>query len=437
MTEGSRPAERWSSPAMRARLARRHAAERWFRRAGLLGIGLALAMLVVLLLSITANGLSAFWQTQVRLEISFDPGVLGELEGLDQAEAERRIGSLDFGALLRNALRGEFPEVQRRGEIRKLQGLMSTGARTPLRDLVLADRSRIGRSETLWLPASSEVDMFVKGGGVEEGSEPAHRLSPQEVTWIRTLAERGQVRTRFNRRFFRAGASGEPELAGILGAMVGSTLTLLVTLAIAFPLGVSAAVYLEEFAPKNRWTGLIEVNINNLAAVPSIVFGLLGLAVFLNFLNLPRSAPLVGGLTLALMTLPTIIIAGRAAIKAVPPSIREAAQGVGASPLQVVSHHVVPLAMPGILTGTIIGMARALGETAPLLMIGMVAFVVDIPSGFSDASTALPVQIFLWADKPERGFVEKTSGAIIVLLGFLILMNAAAIVLRQRFEKRW
>jgi len=241
----------------------------------------------------------------------------------------------------------------------------------------------------------------------------------------------------FNTDFFTTGDSREPELAGIWGAVVGSFLTLLVTLAISFPLGVASAVYLEEFAPQNRWTDLIEVNINNLAAVPSIVFGLLGLAVFLNFMMLPRSAPVVGGLTLALMTLPTIIIAGRSSIKAVPPSIREAARGLGASPLQVVAHHVLPLAMPGILTGTIIGMARALGETAPLLMIGMVAFIVDVPSGFGDAATALPVQIYLWADSPERGFVEKVSGAILVLLGFLVLMNGAAIWMRQRFEKKW
>jgi phosphate transport system permease protein len=218
---------------------------------------------------------------------------------------------------------------------------------------------------------------------------------------------------------------------------VGSFLALIVTLLIAFPLGVAAAVYLEEFAPQNRWTQLIEVNINNLAAVPSIVFGLLGLAVFLNVFHLPRSAPLVGGMTLALMTMPTIIITGRVAIQAVPPSIREAARGVGASPLQVVMHHVLPLAMPGILTGTIIGMARALGETAPLLMIGMVAFIVDVPGSFTDAATALPVQIFLWADSPERAFVEKTSGAIMVLLAFLIAMNATAIALRARYEKRW
>jgi phosphate transport system permease protein len=277
----------------------------------------------------------------------------------------------------------------------------------------------------------------VKGVVPRELPEGARRLSAAQLGWLARLEADGRVRRTFNTTFLRSGDSREPEQAGIRGALVGSLLTLSVTLALVLPLGVAAAIYLEEFAPQNRWTELIEVNINNLAAVPSIVFGLLGLAVFLNFMELPRSAPLVGGFTLALMTLPTIIIAGRSAIEAVPPSIREAARGVGASPLQVVGHHVLPLALPGILTGTILGMARALGETAPLLMIGMVAFVVDVPGGFRDAATALPVQIFLWADSPERGFVEKTSGAILVLLGFLIAMNGAAIWLRQRFERRW
>ena len=251
------------------------------------------------------------------------------------------------------------------------------------------------------------------------------------------MEQSDQIETRFNISFFTDGNSREPEQAGIWGAVVGSFLTLVITLLLSFPIGVLAAVYLEEFAPKNRWTDLIEVNINNLAAVPSIVFGLLGLAVFLNFFELPRSAPLVGGMVLALMTLPTIIIASRAALKAVPPSIREAALGMGASKLQVMTHHVLPLAMPGILTGTIIGMAQALGETAPLLMIGMVAFVVDIPGGFTDPASVLPVQIFMWADLPERAFVAKTSAAIMVLLGFLILMNALAVLLRKRFERRW
>jgi phosphate transport system permease protein len=230
------------------------------------------------------------------------------------------------------------------------------------------------------------------------------------------------------------GDSREPERAGIWGAVVGSFYTLVLTLLLSFPIGVASAIYLEEFAPRNRWTDLIEVNINNLAAVPSVVFGLLGLAVFIGILGLPRSSPLVGALVL---TLPTIIIASRAALKAVPPSIREAALGMGASKIQMVTHHVIPLALPGMLTGTIIGMARALGESAPLLMIGMVAFIVDIPKGITDAATVLPVQVFLWSDSPERGFVEKTSGAIIVLLAFLVVMNTAAVILRKKFERRW
>ena len=272
---------------------------------------------------------------------------------------------------------------------------------------------------------------------VIETPESQRRLPDREAAWVWSLEQTDQIETRFNVSFFTDGNSREPEQAGIWGAVVGSFLTLVITLLLSFPIGVLAAVYLEEFAPKNRWTDLIEVNINNLAAVPSIVFGLLGLAVFLNFFELPRSAPVVGGMVLALMTLPTIIIASRAALKAVPPSIREAALGMGASKLQVMTHHVLPLAMPGILTGTIIGMAQALGETAPLLMIGMVAFVVDIPGGFTDPASVLPVQIFMWADLPERAFVAKTSAAIMVLLGFLILMNALAVLLRKRFERRW
>lgn len=267
--------------------------------------------------------------------------------------------------------------------------------------------------------------------------EDNRKFSDQEIAVVDKLVEDGRVESRWNNIFFSKGASREPELAGVWGAVVGSFFTMVVTLLLSFPLGVAAAIYLEEFAPKNRLTALIEVNINNLAAVPSIVFGLLGLAVFLNFFGFPRSAPLVGGMVLALMTLPTIIIASRAALKAVPPSIREAALGVGASKLQAVFHHVLPLAMPGMLTGTIIGMAQALGETAPLLMIGMVAFVVDIPGGFSDPATVLPVQIYMWADFPEPGFQQKTAAAIMVLLGFLVIMNAVAVLLRKRFERRW
>jgi phosphate transport system permease protein len=302
---------------------------------------------------------------------------------------------------------------------------------------VEADPARIGTRETLTFLAAANVDQLLKGKIDRHLPEAQRPLSDQQIAWIDALRADGRLALTFNSGFFTNGDSREPEQAGVLGALVGSMYTLLVTLLLSVPIGVAAAAYLEEFAPRNRWTDLIEVNINNLAAVPSIVFGLLGLALFLNFFGLPRSAPLVGGLVLTLLTLPTIIIASRAAIKAVPPSIREAALGMGASQLQMVTGHVLPLAMPGILTGTIIGMARALGETAPLLMIGMVAFIVDVPRGFTDPATALPVQIFLWADSPERAFLERTSAAIIVLLAVLLVVNVTAVVLRRRFERRW
>jgi phosphate transport system permease protein len=302
---------------------------------------------------------------------------------------------------------------------------------------VVSDPSVLGRRETVWLLADDTVDMLLKGATSRTATEDERRLTDAQVVWIDALEAAGVLELRFNRAFFSNGDSRDPEQAGVRGALVGSLFTLLITLVLSFPIGVAAAVYLEEFAPRNRLTDLIEVNINNLAAVPSIVFGLLGLAVFIGFFGLPRSAPLVGGFVLTLLTLPTIIIASRAALKAVPPSIREAALGMGASRIQTVAHHVLPLAMPGMLTGAIIGMARALGESAPLLMIGMVAFIVDVPGGVFDPSTALPVQVFLWSDLPERGFVERTSGAIIVLLAFLLVMNATAVILRSRFEKRW
>jgi phosphate transport system permease protein len=279
--------------------------------------------------------------------------------------------------------------------------------------------------------------MLIKGQMQADVPEANRRLKDNQLGWIDQLQKDGRLESRFNTTFFTSGDSREPELAGIWGAVKGSFYSLLITLLLSFPIGVAAAVYLEEFAPKNIWTDIIEVNINNLAAVPSIIFGLLGLAIFINFWGLPRSTPLVGGLVLTLMTLPVVIIAGRASLKSVPPSIREAALGIGASKMQMVTHHVLPLAMPGMLTGAIIGMARALGDTAPLLMIGMVAFIVDIPGGFTDAATALPVQIYLWADSSERAFTEKTSAAIIILLIFLICMNAAAVIMRKKFETKW
>jgi phosphate transport system permease protein len=431
------PQGRWRSPAMQRRLRRRHAAERRFRLWGMAAIGAAAVALAVLLVSIVGNGWSAFRQAQIQLDITFDAGQLGVSEGLAGEARFEALQRADYAALIRASLRERFPEVRARREVRSLQGLVSTGARSQLREQLIDDPALIGQAVTVWLPADDEVDMLLKGHISRDVPASERRLDDRQLAWIDALEQDGRLRSVFNTTFLRSGDSREPELAGIWGAVVGSFLTLIVTLALSFPLGVAAAVYLEEFAPPGRWTDVIEVNINNLAAVPSIVFGLLGLAVFLNTMQLPRSAPVVGGLTLALMTLPTIIIAGRSSIKAVPPSIREAARGLGASPLQVVGHHVLPLAMPGILTGTIIGMARALGETAPLLMIGMVAFIVDVPSGLTDASTVLPVQIFLWADSPERAFVEKVSGAIMVLLGFLVLMNGAAIWMRQKFERKW
>ena len=427
------PEVRWAAPEMKSRLARRHASERRFHRAGFAAVCFAMLALALLISSLAANGRGAFVRTELELDVSYAPELVGALADLPDAERERAAAEVDWAAVVRAALQREFPDVSGRGPLRELAGLASAGARSVVRERFVADPSLAGRTVSLWVPADDEVDRFVKGDGESGGS----RLSEPQRAWLAALEQRGRVKSGFDAAFLTSGDSREPELAGVGGAIVGSILTLVVTLAVAFPLGAAAAVYLEEFAPRRRWTEIIEVNINNLAAVPSIVFGLLGLAVFLGFFGLPRSAPLVGGLTLALMTLPTIIIAGRSAIAAVPPSIREAARGLGASPVQVVMHHVLPLALPGILTGTIIGMARALGETAPLLMVGMVAFVVDVPKGFVDAATALPVQIYLWADSPERAFVEKVSGAILVLLAFLVAMNGAAILLRQRFERRW
>lgn len=415
-----------------AHLKRRYAAERRFRLYGLAAVVIAAGMLGLLLGSILIKGYSSFYRTEIALDVTFDPAIIDPAGTRDPAA----LRGADYTKIAREALLARFPEATSRQDRRALGGMVAAGADLVLRDMVLADPSLIGRTVPVAIPSSDEIDMLRKGR-IPRDAEAGGSIPEKEIAWYDALERDGRVRYGFNFTFFANGDSREPEQAGVLGALIGSILTMLVTLALAFPLAVATAVYLEEFAPKNRWTDLIEVNINNLAAVPSIVFGLLGLAIFLGLFDLPRSAPLVGGMVLALMTLPTIIIATRAALKAVPPSIREAAYGIGASPLQVVTHHVVPLAMPGILTGTIIGMARALGETAPLLMIGMVAFIVDVPKGFSDASTVLPVQVYLWADSPERAFVEKTSGAIIVLLVVLILMNGAAVYLRRRFERRW
>jgi phosphate transport system permease protein len=420
------------SPASRG-LRRRYAAERRFRAFGMLAVGTALASLALLLGSVVWKGVPAFFETRLRLDVPLPATTLDPAGRRERAALE----SANYTAVLRDALQALVPQAADRRGRRELGELVSRGAAYDLRERVLREPERVGSTLALEVPLSDDADLYFKGQIDRSTPESERQLSDAQIGWLDQLAAQGRVQRAFATRLLTSGDSREPELAGVWGATVGSLWTLLVTLALSFPLGVAAAVYLEELAPKSRWTDVIEVNINNLAAVPSIVFGLLGLAVFLNAFGLPRSSPLAGGVVLALLTLPTVIIAGRAAIRAVPPSIREAALGVGASRLQMVTHHVLPLALPGILTGTILGMARALGESAPLLMIGMVAFIVDVPSGALAPATVLPVQIYLWADSAEAAFVSRTSAAILVLLVFLVLMNLTAVLLRSRFERRW
>ena len=415
------------------RLRRRYRAEFRFRLYGIMAVSGAMLFLVMLLAGIIGNGYSAFQQTYLTIDIYFDPARV-DPDG-DRSRASLEKG--DYASLVKISMRELFPQVTSRKQRREMYKLASRGATYTVRDMLLSEPELLGKVVSVKVAADDDVDMLLKGHIDRAVPEEERRISNMELEWIDHLIASQRIEKSFNRTFFTAGDSREPELAGIRGAITGSLLTLLVTLALSFPVGVAAAVYLEEFAPRTRITDLIEVNINNLAAVPSIVFGLLGLAVFISFFGLPRSAPLVGGIVLSLMTLPTIIIAGRAALKSVPPTIRDAALAMGASRMQMVLHHVVPLAMPGMLTGTIIGMAQALGESAPLLMIGMVAFIVDVPGGITDPATVLPVQIYLWADSPERAFMERTSAAIMVLLGFLVVMNALAVYLRKRFEIKW
>ena len=417
----------WENPDFQRRLRRRKFAEKRFQAYGIGAVLLGLVFVAMLIVSITANGVRAFWQTQIHLEIHFDEQ---EIDANAPTKANYR-------KLVRQAMYNEFPEVTSRRDKRQLGSMLSIGADTWLMKMVQDKPDIIGTRQRVWLPLDDNFDMLRKGVINRDALNDTSKISPKHLHWFDTLVEKGMIELKFNTQYFLVGDSREPELAGLRGALTGSFYTLLVTFLLSFPIGVAAACYLEEFAPKNRFTDIIEININNLAAVPSVVFGLLGLAIFINFFSLPRSVPLVGGLVLTLMTIPTIIISGRAALRAVPPSIREGAMAIGASRMQVVLQHVVPLALPGMLTGTIIGLAQALGETAPLLMIGMVAFIVDVPSGPLDPSTVLPVQIFLWADSPERALVEKASGAILILMSFLIVMNAAAVMLRNKFERRW
>ena len=414
----------------------RYAAERRFRAYGLLAIALGLFFLFLLLGSVISQGYTAFWQTSIQLDVTFDEEVI-DPNGVRDSD-QMTLLTANYPVLAQRALYEELGiDPEDRATRRAANGLLSQGVRGQLRDMVVANPSIIGTTQPVWLLAHGDIDSAKKGQFDLTVEESRRRVSDQQLAYMDQLEQSGAMQMRFNTGIFTYGASSRPETAGMGVAIIGSFYMMLIVLVLALPIGVAASIYLEEFAPKNRWTDLIEVNINNLAAVPSIVYGLLGLAVFINFVGLPRSAAIVGGLVLTLMTLPTIIIATRAALKAVPPSIRDAALGVGASKMQMVFHHVLPLAAPGILTGTIIGLATALGETAPLLLIGMVAFVADYPSTPLDPSTALPVQIYMWSGQAERAFVERTSGAIIILLGFLAVMNITAIILRRRFERRW
>ncbi|PKB25186.1 phosphate ABC transporter membrane protein 2 (PhoT family) [Novosphingobium kunmingense] len=402
-----------------ARLNRRYAAERRFKALGFVAVLFSALVLAFLLVTMTANALGGFQRAELRFPIDFASGAMtvdpAQLEGANAMQVLEGAGLKDVVAFAASQSLGDAGAAE-----------LPDGAWREVGEALIDDPSRLGGTFQAALPASDDLAAALR----KDGQPQLRGLADQ-------LAAQGKLVTAFDWGFLSRGDATGPQDVGIWGALKGSMLTMLVTLLLAFPIGVLAAVYLEEYAPKNRWTDIIEVSINNLAAVPSIIFGLLGLAVFLAIFPNYRSAPLIGGMTLALMTMPVIVISGRNAIKAVPPSIRDAALAVGASRVQTVFHHVLPLALPGILTGTIIGMARALGETAPLLMIGMRAFVASPPDGFTSPATVLPVQIFLWSDEIDRGFVERTSAAIIVLLLFLLVMNGLAIYLRNRFEKRW
>lgn len=396
----------------------------------ILGIGAILTaflMLFILVSSLFFSGYHAFTQTHAEIDVFVDPEVIDA----------NKLPRGNFRELLTNALIEIFPEVESRSEKTELYRMLSHGTQFQLRDMIVSDLSVIGKTVTMKVPLSDPFDQLNKGLIDRKTPEEQRRVNNQQISQFDRLSATGVISAPFNWNLLTNPDSRFPELAGLRGALIGSFWALLICFLLSFPVGIGAAIYLEEFAPKNRISDLIEVSINNLAAVPSVVFGLLALAVFIGWFGMPRSAPFVGGMTLALMTMPTVIIAARAAMKSIPNSIREAALGVGASRQQVVFGHVLPLAMPGILTGTIIGLAQALGETAPLLLIGMNAFITSAPAGPFDSSTALPTQIFIWADSPERGFVSRTSAAILVLLGFLIAMNSLAIFLRRRFERNW
>ena len=413
-------------------LSSRLSKEKRFKIYGLSSILIAIFLLSLLFASIISQGYTAFQETRIQLTVNFEQEILDPNNTKDW----NIIRKSNFNSIVKNSISKVFPEVSGRNNKRKLYKIISNSAEYQLRSIVKKDISVIGGKKEIWVLADDDIDMLIKGNINRELPENERRVDNQELKWIEFLESKRLVKKFFNKTLFTSGDSAEPEQSGILGALLGSLFALTITLILSFPIGIATAIYLEEFAPKNnKFIDFVEVNINNLAAVPSIIFGLLGLAIFLNFFGMPRSAPLVGGMVLSLMTLPRIIIPSRAALKSVPPSIKDGALGLGASNVQAVFNHVVPIAAPGMLTGTIIGMAQALGESAPLLIIGMVAFIVDIPQTMTDPATTLPVQIYLWADTPERGFVERTSAAIMVLLIFLVFMNSLAVYLRKRFEK--
>ena len=415
-------------------LKKRRRVARRLRFAGVSAIFAALMFLCILLGTIIGNGYTAFQQTEISVKIEIPAiDLMNEEGGLDLEKSQ----AFNWSGLVKKSFRKDFPEVTGMMEKRSLGELVSANAGYDLRRKIESAGVIPAGEVAYWITASDDVDMLIKGHMDRALDEASRRITDNQLVWVDYLQGQGLIRLAFNSTFFTAADSREPESAGVLGAVIGSAMALIVTVLLALPLAVMSAIYLEYFAPPGRLTDLIEVNINNLAAVPSIVFGLLGLAVFLSFFGFPRSAPLVGGMVLALMTLPTIIIATRASIRAVPSSIRDAALGLGASPMQAAIDHVLPLAMPGILTGTIIGLAQALGETAPLIMIGMVAFIVDVPTSITDPATALPVQIFMWSDSAERAFYERASLAILALLAFLISMNFLAVYLRRKFERKW
>ncbi|MAJ42422.1 MAG: phosphate ABC transporter permease PstA [Litorivicinaceae bacterium] len=416
-----------------ATLKTRGRSESRFQGLGLAAISTAILFLILLFAGILSNGIPGMFQHYVTLEVTLDK------ERMDP-QGDMSVESLyagDAATLVNEALLNSLGNPTGRKAKRAARGIMSSASDLRLTEFAVANPSLIGQTVSVKFALDDDIDSFMRGFISRETPEAERRINDQVIEFVDILNDAGRISYELSDYLFFGSASRNAEIAGIKGALIGSIFTLAVCLIIAFPLGVATAVYLEEIAPKNRITEIIEININNLAAVPSVVFGIMGLAIFIVTFGLPRSIPLVGGIVLALMTLPTIIISSRAAIRAVPPSIRDAALGVGASKMQTIFHHVIPLALPGMLTGTIIGMAQALGETAPLLMIGMVAFIVDIPGGVAEPATALPVQIFMWADFAERMFIQKTSAAIIVLLAFLITMNAAAIVLRKKLERRW